>query len=145
MAPIVHPVLRRAALLLLLALAWAGCSSGSKPQEAPGGSRFGNDYEILTSEQPAAPDEPPALRGDTLTATVSYPGGAETHDFALRHETRGDTTRLWLQHDAAADLDSARVVEDVRLSVPQEALRPSTIVLLNPQGGESFVLRWDGE
>ena len=140
---------RRAAYIMLLvaALVGGGCnaSSSSEPKAAPGGSRFGNDYEIVMSEEPAAPDEPPALRGDTLTATVAYPGGAETHDFALRHETASDTARLWLHHDAASDADTTRVLDDVRLTVPQKALRASTVVLLNPQGGEPFVLRWPGE
>ena len=132
-------------VLLLLALSGMGCSSDSDPAPAPGGSRFGSDYEIVMSPTPAAPDEPPALRGDTLTATVAYPGGEETHDFELRHEVAEDTARLWLHHDAAGDDDSTRILDDIRLTTPPEALRAPTVVLLNPQGGEPFVLRWPNE
>lgn len=148
MRSIVHPSSARCAscaVFLLSTLAWTGCSSSSEPEAAPGGSRFGNDYEIVMSESPAAPDEPPSLRGDTLAATVAYPGGEETHAFELRHEVASDTARLWLRHDAASDDDSTRVLDDLRLAVPPEALRAPTVVLLNPQGGEPFVLRWPEE
>lgn len=134
-----------APLLLALLLWMSACTSPADNQAAPGGSRFGDDYEIVMSEAPAAPDEPPALRGDTLTATVAYPGGEETHDFSLRHEAAGDTTRLWLRHDAEGDDDTTRILDDVRVHVPPEALRAPTVVLLNPQGGEPFVLRWPDE
>lgn len=127
------------------ALAQLGCgSSSSEPEAAPGGSRFGASYEILTGQTEAAPEQPPVLRGDTLTATVAYEGGEETHEFALEHETRNDTARLWLRHDAAGDDDSTRVLDEVRLAVPQQALDASTVVLLNPQGDAPFVLRWPG-
>jgi hypothetical protein len=134
-------------LVALAALAPVGCgSSSSEPEAAPGGSRFGAGYEILTGQTEAAPEEPPALRGDTLTATVAYPGGEETHDFTLGHATRGDTARLWLRHDAGGDEDSTRILDEVRLPVPPKVLEDaSTVVLLNPQGGTPFVLRWPGE
>jgi hypothetical protein len=147
---IVHPSrarrLAHAVFVLGVALlAAGGCGSDREPSAAPAGSRFGADYEIVLGESPAAPDEPPVLRGDTLTATVAYRGGEETHDFTLGHEVREDTARLWLRHDAAGEEDTARVLDEVRLPAPPEALDASTVVLLNPQGGEPFVLRWPGE
>ncbi|PSQ71844.1 MAG: hypothetical protein BRD38_00340 [Bacteroidetes bacterium QH_9_67_14] len=120
---IVHPSrarrLAHAVFVLGAALlATGGCGSDREPSAAPAGSRFGADYEIVLGESPAAPDEPPVLRGDTLTATVAYRGGEE---------------------------DTARVLDEVRVPAPTEALDASTVVLLNPQGGEPFVLRWPGE
>jgi hypothetical protein len=132
-------------VLGVAALLAGGCGPDREPSAAPAGSRFGADYEFVLGASPAAPDEPPALRGDTLTATVAYRGGEATHDFALRHDVRGDTARLWLRHDAAGEEDSARVLDEVRLAAPPEARDAATVVLLNPQGGEPFVLRWPGE
>ena len=137
--------LARAVLISGVALLAVGCGSESSPEEAPAGERFGADYEFVLSASPAAPSKPPALSGDTLTATVAYRGGEETHDFALRHDVRGDTARLWLRHDAAGEDDSTRVLDEVRFAAPPEALDAATVVLLNPQGGEPFVLRWPGE
>ena len=134
--------------VLLAALALVGCggsSSSNAADETPGGSRFGAGYEILTSPAETAPERPPVLRDDTLVAMVAYEGGEETHDFTLSHETRGDTARLWLRHDAAGEDGSTRVLDDVRLAVPQDALAgASTVVLLNPQGGAPFLLQWPG-
>ena len=137
--------LARAVLISGVALLAVGCGSESSPEEAPAGERFGADYEFVLSASPAAPSKPPALSGDTLTATVAYRGGEETHDFTLGHEVREDTARLWLHHDAAGEEDTARVLDEVRLPAPPEALDASTVVLLNPQGGGPFVLRWPGE
>lgn len=139
------PGLAAAASLVpgLFVLLWGmGCSAPSGDGAPPGGSRFGSTYEIVLSETPAAPDTPPALHGDTVAALVVYPGGQETHEFTLRHEVAGDTARLWLHHDAEGDDGSERVLDDVRLPLPPEVPPASTVLLLNPQGGEPFVLRW---
>ena len=147
---IVHRSLAPSLLSLLLAVGLAfvlagGCTSGNDPAAPPGGTRFGNNYEIVLGTSPAAPDEPPTLRNDTLVATVTYAGGEKTHSFDLRHEVSGDTARLWLRHDAEGDRDSTRMVDEVKMPVPQEALNAPTVVLLNPQDGEPFVLRWPNE
>jgi hypothetical protein len=105
-------------------------------------SRFGDPYEVLLNETPAAPDRPPVLSGDTLLALVTYPGGCKDHDFDLRYDAGRDTSRIRLHHDARGDRCEAMIIEELEMTLPQRALAPRTVVLENPLGGPPFVLRW---
>ena len=136
-------------LALLLALTACGAASDDAPPaetrenvEAPVSRQFGDAYEVVLSEHPAAPDMPPVLTGDTLLAGVRYAGGCENHAFTLEHRTARDTAHLWLRHDAEGDDCAEMLYDDLREAVPEAALRASVVVLENPQGGEPFMLRW---
>ncbi len=145
----VHPCALPAIFLLLGAL-FAGCGGG--PQRPPGAPptdgpapvdlRFGDPYEIVLSEVPALPAEPPALVGDSLVLNVAYTGGCRDHTFIVRHTTARDTTHLWIVHDDAGDACEAYLHADLRLSVPAGALKAPVVVLETPQGGPPFMLRW---
>lgn len=127
-----------AVIILLL----VGCGNDETQNETRGPDQFGNDYEIVTNEEPALPDEPPALVGDTLFAHVAYPGGCADHDFELETEVRSDTARLWLRHDARGDDCEGMISDRLDIRVPENVLDAETIVLLNPNQPEPFVLRW---
>lgn len=130
----------RAACLLLAVL--AGCRGGEAPDADYDQSQFGDPYEILLGYSPAAPETPPTVGGDTLRALVSYAGGCKDHDFKLRAETRADTTRLWLHHDAQGD-DCEEIIQDLLLlPLPSDA-DAATIVLLNPHDPVPFTVGWE--
>jgi hypothetical protein len=129
----------RTALLLLLA---AGCRNGGTDAPAADDGRYGDPYEIVLSFQPAGPDHPPALDGDSLAVLVTYPGGCETHDFELDYEAGDGEARLWLVHDAHGDGCEALIEDELRLPVPPGAVAPQTLLLLNPNDPTPFVLRW---
>lgn len=144
--------LRRAAWVLALLLAAGACRSapdGAAPDtsareqiQPPAASQFGDPYAIVVNEAPALPDTPPGLAGDTLVVDVRYEGGCADHTFALAHRTRRDTARLWLAHDAAGDDCAEMIYDDLRLPLPAGLLEAPVAVLLNPQGGEPFMLKW---
>ncbi len=126
-----------------LSLLIAACEQGESPS-APAGvaGRFGDAYQVLTNEHPDAPDEPPAINSDTLYVQVSYSGGCEDHEFDLDFETARDTTLLWLHHNGRGDNCEAMIYDRLGFKLPAGALENSTIVLLNPNDDEPFVVRW---
>lgn len=127
-----------AALLILSSLACDDSADQGVVRE----DRFGSDYQITTNENPALPDEPPALLGDTLVAHLAYPGGCEDHDFVLETEVRSDTARLWLRHDNHGDDCEAMIQDRFEERVPEDVLSAPTILLMNPNASEPYVLRW---
>ncbi len=132
-----------AAALLALGLCAAGCRSETPadPPEAEHRRRFGDPYALRSGPNAAAPDAYPMLRGDTLVALVSYPGGCKDHDFALKTEAAQDTAKMWLLHDAHGD-DCAETVEDeLLLAAPASALGRPVVVVLDPEGATPFFLR----
>lgn len=131
---------RVAAVILLLSA--TACREASEVQETDDPNRFGSAYEIVTNERQALPDEPPALMGDTLSAQVAYPGGCTDHDFELHTEVRLDTARLWLRHSDYGDDCEGMINDRIEIDVPEDVLDARTILLLNPNAPEPFVLRW---
>lgn len=80
--------------------------------------------------------------GDTLSAQVAYSGGCTDHDFELHVEVRSDTARLWLRHSDHGDDCEGMISDRIEIDVPEDALDARTILLLNPNAPEPFILRW---
>lgn len=143
---------RRAGWILAVLLAAGACrsapenaaedTSAREKIQPPAASQFGDPYAVVVNEAPAAPDTPPGLDGETLVVDVRYRGGCADHTFTLQHRTRRDTAHLWLEHDAAGDDCTEMIYEDLRLPLPSGTLDAPIAVLLNPQGGEPFLLKW---
>lgn len=129
------------AVTAALLLATIACRDAPEPDVAAT-NRFGSEYEIVTNENDALPDEPPALVGDTLFAHVAYPGGCTDHDFELVSEVRSDTARLWLRHQDHGDDCEAWISDRVEMLVSESVKQAPTILLMNPNASEPFVLRW---
>ena len=130
------------AAALAFALFVGGCGDASNDDAAQNSNRFGSDYEIVTNEEPALPDEPPALVGDTLLAHISYPGGCEDHEFELETDIANDTARVWLRHQAHGDDCEGMIRDRIEVRVPEEVAAANTVVLLNPNADVPFVVKW---
>lgn len=130
----------RASLLYAALLLGACGEAPEEPQADPG--QFGSSYDVVTNEHDALPDEPPTLFGDTLVAHVVYSGGCRDHDFELHSEVSSDTARLWLRHASHGDDCEASINERIETTVPPDVMNAGTILLLNPNASEPFVIRW---
>ena len=128
--------------LLAFALAVLGCENTSEDQQTRNADRFGSGYEIVTNEEPALPDEPPALVGDSLFAHVAYPGGCQDHDFELESDVANDTARVWLRHQGHGDDCEGMIRDRIEMQVPEDVVNAETVLLLNPNADIPFVLRW---
>lgn len=127
-------------LFVIVCFNISACQRTTK--ETAGINRFGNPYQIVTNETPASPDILPFVRNDSLYASIGYSGGCETHDFTLNYDIRRDTTVLWIYHDAQGDECEAYVQDRIEVPIPPSALENPSIILLNPEGGTPFILRW---
>ncbi len=99
---------------------------------------FGDPYVIATETTPPAVQ--PRLDAEGLHLTVQYSGGCKTHAFFVQFLRRGDTTEVWLRHDARADPCEAYLTETLTRAVPMRVLDTEHVVLLAPDGA-SFKLR----
>ncbi len=124
---------------LLLALFLTTCQSPQTPLDEADPAT--DPFSIVLSRNPAEPDMPPALDGDTLEVRVTYSGGCSDHDFTLEQEARGDTTVFSIRHQAGGDSCEALVYDELRLPVGTSVTSSGPIVLRNPQGGVPFRLR----
>lgn len=120
----------------------AGCGGEATQEDGVDSGRFGSSYEIVTNEEPALPDEPPTLVGDTLLAHITYPGGCQDHDFELQSDVANDTARIWLRHRAHGDDCEGLIRDRIEMRVPEEVASANTILLLNPNADVPFVVRW---
>jgi len=123
-----------------------GCQNAETPDgpEEPDYDRgmFGDPYQIVTNETPAAPDEPPSLSSDTLSMQVSYTGGCQNHRFDVDYESGLDTTRIWIHHRDGNDSCEEEVLEQLQFAIPESVLESRTIVLLNPNNDAPLIVRW---
>ncbi len=115
---------------LIIAL---GCEASNSLSSDPD---FGDAYSITT--QP--PATTPRLDAAGLHVTVQYSGGCKAHVFDVRFRTSGNTTEVWLQHDANGDLCEAFLTETLQLAISTRVLETPNVVLLSPDGS-SFPLR----
>ena len=120
-----------AGLMLFVSLLWTGCGETGTPTRptAPAASRagavvvagtgatLGDDDHVLNAA---------SIAGDTLTISVSYGGGCETHEFTLvisasfiesspaqlstvlTHEANDDPCEAWLTQSYTFDLSIVR-------------------------------------
>ena len=123
----------------LLVVAWAGCNTPSAP---PAPDRFGAPYDILTNLAPHAPDEPPAIVSDSLSALVAYAGGCAEHTFEAHGRVTGRAAAILLRHDNGGDACEASLHDRIMLPLPANVLESPEIHLLHPKGGDPFILRW---
>lgn len=132
-----HPA-RPVCLLILASLSFLfwGCDGAMSLRNSTSGGTpdFGDAYVIALAPSPELPDEPPAIDNDSLAAGVQYAGGCRDHDFQLHHRLRRDTLEMWIRHDANGDDCEAYIYERIRMPVPDDARRASTILLLDPAG-----------
>lgn len=154
MSTIGHSEIRRracaafgvAAALSIFVLFEAGCGGEQQATEPEEPTRdeglFGDPYEIVTNRFSAMPDDQPALSAETLQVNVAYTGGCDDHGFDLEFESDDDTTRVWLRHRNHGDRCEEDVFDRLDFELPEEALKPRTILLLNPNHEQPFVLRW---
>ena len=91
---------------------------------------FGDTYSVVTDDPTAAP----RLDTDGLHTTVQYAGGCKAHLFDIQFQVAGDTTEIWLQHDANNDACEAFLTETLQLPVSARALETPNVVLLVPDG-----------
>ncbi len=126
-------------LSALLVVAWAGCNTPSAP---PAPERFGDPYDILTNLAPHAPDEPPAIVSDSLSALVTYAGGCAEHTFEAHARVTGRAAAILLRHDNGGDACEASLHDRIVLPLPANVLESPEIHLLHPKGGDPFILRW---
>ena len=117
------PFLKTAAFIgLLIAL---GCEVSDTLSSEPD---FGDAYSIVT-EAPV-----PRLDADGLHVDVQYSGGCRAHVFDLHFRAIGNTTEIWLQHDANGDACEAFLTETLRRTVSARVLETPNVVLLVPDG-----------
>ena len=95
-------------------------------------TNFGDDYRIVTEDASATP----RLDVDGLQVTVQYSGGCKTHRFDVRYQIAGDTTEIWLEHDANGDGCEAYLTEPLTLSISPRALETPNVLLLTPEGSK---------
>lgn len=133
-------------VLLVPLLLLTGCESApEEPETEPveeDVSGFGDPYQIVSTESPDAPEQPPYIDSDTLHVGITYPGGCENHAFAVGHRTERDTARLWIHHDAGGETCSTQVRDEIRAPVPSEVTDASTVILETPKDSVPFVLRF---
>ena len=116
---------KTAALLgLLIAL---GCEVTDTLSSEP---NFGDTYSVVTDDPTAVP----RLDTDGLHATVQYSGGCKAHLFDVHFQVVGDTTQIWLQHDANNDACEAYLTVTIQRPVSARALETPNVVLLTPDG-----------
>lgn len=137
------PLTGAVAVLAIHAIFGLGCRD---PQEAaePGEPAldeglFGDSYQIVTN---GLPEDAPALAAETLEVNISYTGGCEDHRFDVEYESERDTTTIWIRHRNQGDRCEEDVFDRLEFPLPEEALDMNTILLLNPNHDEPFVLRW---
>ena len=109
---------------LLIAL---GCEASDSLSSEPD---FGDAYSIATQ----APAITPRLDADGLHVTVQYSGGCKAHIFEVHFRTSGNTTEVWLQHDANDDACEAYLTETIQRTVSARVLETPNVVLLVPDG-----------
>ena len=130
-------------LCALLVVAWAGCNTGcNTPSAPPAPERFGDPYDILTNLAPHAPEEPPAIVSDSLSALVAYAGGCAEHTFEAHARVTGRAAAILLRHDNGGDACEASLHDRIVLPLPANVLESPEIHLLHPKGGDPFILRW---
>ena len=115
---------------LLIAL---GCEAADSLSSEPD---FGDVYSIAIQ----APAITPRLDADGLHVTVQYSGGCKAHVFDVHFRTTGNTTEVWLQHDANGDACEAVLTETLQREVSARVLETPNVVLLVPDGS-TFPLR----
>lgn len=119
-----------ASLSVIIAL---GCEVTDSLSTEP---NFGDSYTIVTDGSGVTP----RLDADNLHVTVQYGGGCEPHLFDLHYQVIGDTTEIWLEHDANGDTCEAYLSATLQRPVSVRALETPNVVLLVP-GGEVITLR----
>ncbi len=72
--------------------------------------------------------------------TVQHSGGCRGHRYIVHFRIHGDTTELWLQHNAKGDTCEALITRPLLLDVSLRVLETEHVVLLAPGGGV-FTLR----
>ncbi len=128
-------MLRPGRLFLIATLLVIGCEvTDSLSTEVD----FGDPYTIAAEDAP--PVVPPRLDAEGLHVSVRYSGGCKTHLFLVQFLSRGDTTEIWLHHDANGDRCEALLTNTLTLKVPVRVLDTENVVLLSPDGA-SFKLR----
>ena len=115
---------------LIIAL---GCEASNSLSSDPD---FGDAYSITRDGSNATP----RLDADGLHVTVQYSGGCKAHVFDVHFRTTGNTTEVWLQHDANGDACEAFLTETLQRTVSTRILETPNVVLLTPDGS-SFPLR----
>jgi len=119
------PMFKTAACLaLLIAL---GCEVTDSLSSDPD---FGDTYAIVLDDPAVAP----RLDAEGLHLTVQYSGGCNAHVFDVHFRIVGETTEIWLQHDANGDACEAYLTEPLRRTVSSRALETPSVVLLSPDG-----------
>ena len=91
---------------------------------------FGDTYSVVTDDPATAP----RLDTEGLHTTVQYGGGCKAHLFDVEFRVAGDTTEIWLRHDANNDACEAFLTETLQLPVSARALETPNVVLLVPDG-----------
>ncbi len=121
-----------AALGLLIAI---GCEVTDSLSSEP---NFGDPYTVATDTAP--PSVAPRLDTKGLHVTVQHSGGCRGHRYIVHFRVHGDTTELWLQHNARGDTCEALITKPLLLHVSLRVLETEHVVLLAPDGGV-FTLR----
>ena len=125
-------------LVVATALVVAGCEAADLASVINSSTDFGDDYAVV--RHATSPQAPPRLSASHLEVLVRYGGGCARHEFALHWRRQGDTTELWLYHDANGDLCEALLTEQLRVFVSPVVLETEHVVLLTP-GGPPIPLR----
>ena len=124
-------LIKMAAVLgLLIAI---GCEVTDSLSSEP---NFGDPYTVDT----APPSVAPRLDTKGLPVTVQHSGGCRGHRYIVHFRIHGDTTELWLQHNARGDTCEALITNSLLLHVSLRVLETEHVVLLAPDGGV-FTLR----
>ncbi len=103
---------------------------------------FGDPYEIIDSDVPGGPDQPPQLVGDWLMMMVAYSGGCKDHTFTVGSAVRQDTAHIWVNHAAAGDTCEAYLIDELSLELPTGVLSSRIIAMHDPAGDPPHLLRW---
>ena len=109
---------------LIIAL---GCEVSNSLSSAPD---FGDAYSVL----PEGPIATPRLDADGLHVTVQYSGGCKAHVFDVHFRSAGNTTEVWLKHDANNDACEAFLTEPLQRTISTRVLETPNVVLLAPDG-----------
>ena len=120
------------ALGLLVAI---GCEVTDSLSSEP---NFGDPYTVATDT--ASPSAVPRLNTEGLHVTVQHNGDCRGHRYILHFRVHGDTTELWLQHNAKGDTCEALITRPLLLDVSLRVLETEHVVLLAPDNAV-FTLR----
>lgn len=120
--------------LLSLIILVGGCSREGGSFRDANDLDLGDEYQFTTAERESSADEPPVIVNDSLHVWVRYMGGCEDHDFQLGHQTRRDTTRIWIRHDARGDECEEDFVERLSFRLPDAVLSSENVRLIDPDG-----------